>query len=107
MVAPRSREYHASGIHNVDICVTTAASREFPRNMSQCFRHGYDFSGLSIRWRSPTEVTILFSCGRVSSFSNYAVLAPRGSNPVEFHAVLLDECSKDSKTMPEADRELR
>ena len=43
----RSQEYHHSGIRNVDVCVAEASAQKFPSGKTQCFLHGFDFSGLS------------------------------------------------------------
>jgi hypothetical protein len=89
----RSQEFHHSGIRNVDICVADAASNQFPTDKGQCFLHGFDFSGLAVRWLSERNVEISFSCGRVSRFSNFAVMSKNHPLPVEFHATLSDECN--------------
>jgi len=89
----RSQEFHHSGIHNVDICVADVANNEFPTDKGQCFLHGFDFSGLTVKWLSERNVEISFSCGRVSKFSNFAVVSKGHSLPVEFHATLNDECN--------------
>lgn len=89
----RSQEFHHSGIRNVDICVADVASNRFPADKAQCFLHGFDFSGLTVKWLSERNVEISFSCGRVSTFSNFAVMSKDRSLPVEFHATLADECN--------------
>jgi hypothetical protein len=89
----RSQEFHNSGIRNVDICVADAASSDFPGEKGQCFLHGFDFSGLSVKWLSERNVEITFSCGRVVKFSNFAVVSKGQPLPVEFHATLNDECN--------------
>jgi hypothetical protein len=89
----RSQEFHHSGIRNVDICVDDVASSQFPADKEQCFLHGFDFSGLAVKWLSERNVEISFSCGRISRFSNFAVLSKGHSLPVEFHATLTDECN--------------
>jgi hypothetical protein len=91
-VLVRSQEFHHSGTVNVDVCVTDSSSRSFPKNERlQCFLHGFDFSGLSVRWLSQREVEIAFHCGRVTTFTNSATVYPTGPVPVEFHAILRDE----------------
>lgn len=92
----RSQEFHHSGIRNVDVCVADLASEHFPTEKEQCFLHGFDFSGLSVKWRSDHNVEIAFDCGRVTRFSNFALLSKSRSIPVEFHATLNETCSKDS-----------
>jgi hypothetical protein len=92
----RSQEFHNSGIRNVDVCVADLASKEFPRDKGQCFLHGFDFSGLSVKWRSERDLEIAFDCGRVSTFSNFAILSQGRSIPVEFHATLHEACSTTS-----------
>jgi hypothetical protein len=92
----RSQEFHTSGIRNVDICVADLAAEGFPRDKGQCFLHGFDFSGLSVKWRSERDLEISFDCGRVSSFSNFALLSKSRSIPVEFHATLHEACGTAS-----------
>jgi hypothetical protein len=82
----RSQEYHHSGIRNVDVCLAEVSAQKFPSNKSQCFLHGFDFSGLSVGWRTQREIDVRFSTGRVTYFMNYPILTPSGANPIEFHA---------------------
>jgi hypothetical protein len=89
----RSQEFHHSGIRNVDVCVADVASNQFPTDKRQCFLHGFDFSGLTVRWLSERNVEISFACGRVSKFSNFSVMSGVHPLPVEFHATLNDECN--------------
>jgi hypothetical protein len=98
----RSQEFHNSGIRNVDICVADAASPGFPADRGQCFLHGFDFSGLRVKWLSERNVEISFSCGRVSKFTNFAIVSKGQSQHVEFHATLNDECNAtpSSASMP-------
>jgi hypothetical protein len=91
----RTQEFHDSGSLNIDVCVADVSSREFPKKKIQCFLHGYDFSGFSVKWLSKQEIEISFDCGRVTAFSNYAVVSPDNSLPVQFHASLLDGCKYD------------
>jgi hypothetical protein len=92
-VLVRSREFHHSGSINVDVCVTDSSSIAFPKSERvQCFLHGYDFSGLSVKWLSPQNIEIAFDCGRVTSFTNSAFVYPNGPVPVEFHAILREGC---------------
>jgi hypothetical protein len=93
----RSQEFRHSGIRNIDICVAEAANSRFPEKQIQCLLHGYDFSGLSVNWKSEREIEIFFDCGRVSSFANSAVVSRIGSLPVEFNAILRDRCNAGSK----------
>jgi hypothetical protein len=95
-VLVRSQEFHHSGIRNIDVCVAETSSRGFPEKRIQCLLHGFDFSGLSVKWQSQREIEISFDCGRVSTFANYAVVSPDGSLPEEFHAILRDGCSTGS-----------
>ena len=98
-VLVRSQEFHHSGIINVDICVTDSSNLAFPKNEKpQCFLHGYDFSGLSVKWLSQRNIEIAFDCGRVTTFTNSAFVYPNGPVPVEFHAILLDGCANQSKS---------
>lgn len=89
----RSQEFHHSGIRNVDICVADVASSQFPTDKGQCFLHGFDFSGLAVKWVSERNIEISFACGRVSRFSNFAVVSKGRPLPIEFHATLNDECN--------------
>jgi hypothetical protein len=89
----RSQEFHHSGIRNVDICVADITSNQFPTGEGQCFVHGFDFSGLAMKWVSERNVEISFACGRVSRFSNFAVMSKGRPLPIEFHATLNDECN--------------
>jgi len=94
-VLVRSQEFHHSGTINVDVCVTGSSNPAFPKNEKlQCFLHGYDFSGLSVKWVSQQNIEIAFDCGRVTTFTNSALVYPNGPVPVEFHATLRDECAK-------------
>jgi hypothetical protein len=90
----RSQEFHHSGSINVDICVTDSSNLAFPKNEKlQCFLHGYDFSGLSVKWLSQQNIEIAFDSGRVTTFTNSAIVYPNGPVPVEFHATLCDGCA--------------
>jgi hypothetical protein len=92
-VLVRSQEFHHSGIFNVDICVTDSSNVAFPENEKlQCFLHGFDFSGLSVKWLSQQNIEISFDCGRVTTFTNFALVYPNGPIPVEVHAILRDGC---------------
>ena len=91
----RSQEFHHSGIINVDVCVADSSNPGFPKNEKlQCFLHGFDFSGLSVKWLSQRDIEIAFGSGQVTTFTNYAVVYPNGPVPVEFHATLCDGCVK-------------
>lgn len=93
-VLVRSQEFHHSALINVDVCVSDNSSLAFPKNEKlQCFLHGYDFSGLSVKWLSQQNVEIAFDCGRVTTFTNTALVYPNGPVPVEFHAILRDGCA--------------
>jgi hypothetical protein len=89
----RSQGFHHSSIRNVDICVADAASNRFPTDKRQCFLHGFDFSGLAVKWQSERSIEISFACGRVTKFSNFVVMSEGHPLPVEFHATLNDECN--------------
>ena len=89
----RSQEFHHSAIQTVDICVANSLSSVFPKKGAQCFLHGFDFSGLSARWKTDTEIEVSFSGGRVTSFTNSAFVYPHGPVPAEFHAKLCDGCT--------------
>ena len=90
----RSQEFHHSGSINVDVCVTDSSGLAFPKSeRPQCFLHGYDFSGLSVKWLSQQNIEIAFDCGRVTTFTNSALVYPNGPVPVEFHAILRDGCA--------------
>jgi hypothetical protein len=94
----RSREYHHSGIRNVDVCVAEISSRKFPSDDTQCFLHGFDFSGLSVEWQTKRDIDIRFSVGRVTHFTNYPSLTPADSTPVEFHVTIHDGVDPTKKT---------
>ena len=94
-VLVRSQEFHHSGTINVDVCVADSFNSAFPKNQNpECFLHGYDFSGLSVKWLSQRDIEIAFDCGRVTTFTNSAFVYPDGPVPVEFHATLRDGCVK-------------
>jgi hypothetical protein len=88
----RSQEFHHSGIRNVDVCVAEISSQGFPKDEAQCLLHGFDFSGLSVKWRSEREIEISFRSGRVSQFTNDASVSQKGSIPIEVHATLCEGC---------------
>ena len=92
----RSQAFHHSSLRNVDICVAQIDAQNFPGDKGQCFLHGFDFSGLSVRWLSDNDVEIIFECGRVTTFSNFAVIAKNEPLPVEFHADLIEKCNRKS-----------
>ena len=89
----RSQEFHHSGLINVDVCIADNSEHAFPENeREQCFLHGFDFSGLSVNWRSGKEIEVSYRSGRVTWFTNYASLSLNGSVPAEFHTILCDAC---------------
>ena len=88
-----SQEFHHSAIRNIDICVAQTSSHEFPKAKLQCFLHGFDFSGLTVKWRGPHEIEVSFQCGRVTYFTNDAIVYPKGPIPEEFHATLRENCA--------------
>ena len=90
----RSTEFNKSGIQNIDVCVAYSSARDLPTNEIECVLHGYDFSGLSVNWKSSREIEISFDCGRISQFTNDAILASKESVPVEIHARLIDKCAR-------------
>lgn len=96
----RSQEFDHSAIHNVDICVADVASSRFPADTRQCFLHGFDFSGLAVSWLAENNVEISFSCGRVTKFSNFALISKNHPVPVEFHATLIDQCNAIPSNAP-------
>lgn len=86
-----SQEALRSGIRNIDACVLKSSEtgiRSSDRKL-QCFLHGYDFSDLTIKWKSASSILVRFRSGRISQFKNYAVV-PDQTNPVEFHIFLDD-----------------
>jgi hypothetical protein len=94
-VLVRSQEFHHSGMIDVDVCVTDSSELTFPKHeKQQCFLHGFDFSGLSVKWLAQRDIEIIFDCGRVTTFTNSAFVYPNGPVPVEFHAALRDGCGK-------------
>lgn len=88
----RSQEFNNSGIHNVDVCLADSSQLAFPTDKDQCVMHGYDISGLSVKWQSDRDVDISFDCGRITTFSNYASVPVKGESPAEFHVHLRDKC---------------
>ena len=94
----RSQEFHHSGVRNIDVCVAQASAREFPTSKSQCFLHGFDFSGLYVTWRGEREVEVSFKCGRVAYFKNDVLVYPEGPVPEEFHATLREDCGYTGST---------
>ena len=86
----RAQEFHHSGIRNVDICVANISSLGFPENRIQCFLHGFDFDGLTVKWQGPKVIEVSFRSGRVSHFTNSAIAYPGGPVPTEFHVILCD-----------------
>jgi hypothetical protein len=88
----RSQEYYHSATVNIDVCVAEVSSHTFPTDHGQCFFHGFDFDGLSVKWKSDREIEVSLESGWVSQFRNYAFVYPRGSAPVEFHTILCDGC---------------
>jgi hypothetical protein len=98
----RSQEFHHSAIRNIDACVTDVSSGGFPSDKAQCFLHGFDFSGLSFKWQSQSDIEVSFDCGNVSMFRNYAIV-PHGLHPVEFHVMLREGCSSGARTTPAGD----
>jgi hypothetical protein len=92
-IVVRSQEFHHSAIRNIDICVAQTSSHEFPKAKLQCFLHGFDFSGLTVKWRGPHEIEVSFQCGRVTYFTNDAIVHTKGPIPEEFHATLRENCA--------------
>ena len=91
-VVVRTQEMSPSGTQNVDVCVANASSPGFPEKKVQCFLSGYDFDGLSVKWKGPQIIEVSFRSGRVSRFTNSAFAYPGGSVPEEFHTLLCDGC---------------
>lgn len=97
MAIVRTQELNNSGSYNVDICVANISSNVFPKKKNQCFLNGYDFDGLTVKWRSPNVIEVYFRSGRVSHFTNSAFAYPHGPIPEEFHILLCDGCSAPVK----------
>jgi hypothetical protein len=93
----RSQEVHNSGLRNIDACVADASSQGFSTGKARCFLHGYDFSGLSIKWQSPKEIDVAYDCGTVSLFRNYAIV-PNGLHPASFHVTLHENCPQPTSS---------
>ena len=70
--------------------MASISDSRFPNRKGQCFLNGYDFYGLRVKWTSEHEIAISLRSGRVSRFTNYAFVYPKGAVPVQFHAVLYD-----------------
>lgn len=88
----RTQEFHNSGIKNIDICAMPLSAKFFPKDEGRCFLKGYDFSDLSVEWKSPQQIDISFRCGRVSSFKNFAIVPYRNDQSIQVHATLTDNC---------------
>ena len=99
-VVVRTQEISYSGVRNVDVCVANVSSHGFPDKKVQCFLHGYDFDGLSVKWQGPRVIEVSFSSGRVSQFTNSALVYPGGTVPEEFHTLLCDGCGSTPGTPP-------
>lgn len=94
----RTQEFNNSGSQIVDICVANTASQEFPDKRVQCFLKGYDFDGLSVKWRTAAVIEVYFRSGRVTHFTNSALAYPPGDSiPEAFHILLCDGCETASK----------
>jgi hypothetical protein len=96
-VIVRTQEFNNSGSQIVDVCVANTTSREFPDKTIQCFLKGYDFDGLSVKWQGPTVIEVSFHSGRVTHFTNSALVYPGGPVPEAFHLLLCDGCDTTSK----------
>ena len=96
-VLVRSQEFHHSGIRNIDICVANTSNQDFPDRKTQCFLHGFDFDGLTVKWQTPRVIGVSFHSGRVSRFTNSAIAYPGGPVPEEFHILLCDGCDAMSR----------
>ncbi|MBS0455919.1 MAG: hypothetical protein JSS44_01130 [Proteobacteria bacterium] len=86
----RDQEFANSGIHNIDLCVAKAKSRGFQQSEAQCFFHGYDISGLKVKWSSPRRIEIFIIDGNISLFRNYAIISNDVPAPIDFHVSLHD-----------------
>jgi len=100
-----STESNNSGTINIDICVSFARDKKNPIHgeAAQCFFHGFDLSGLVVRWTSGDRIDVSFKNGYVSAFRNYAVI-PNGLNPVEFRVFLHEGGSCSSRKAESAQR---
>lgn len=99
-VMVRTQEFNHSGSEIVDICVANTSSHEFPDKpdkTSQCFLNGYDFAALSVKWRGPSVIEVSFHSGRVTHFTNYALVSPGGTVSQVFHTLLCDGCEPEPK----------
>lgn len=88
----RTWEFNHTGSRNIDMCVADINTTRFPEKSSQCFLTGYDFDNLKINWTGPSTLTVSFSSGRVSHFTNTAFVYHGSPIPVEFHVYLTDGC---------------
>jgi hypothetical protein len=102
-VIVRTQEFNNSGSRIVDVCVTNTLNHQFPGNGVQCFLKGYDFDDLSVKWQGPTVIEVSFRAGRVTHFTNSALVYPDGSIPEGFHILLCDGCHEGSKDPHPAD----
>jgi len=57
-VVVRTQEISHSGTRNVDVCVANIPVLA-PDKKVQCFLSGYDFDGLSVKWRA-TVIEVSF-----------------------------------------------
>jgi hypothetical protein len=93
----RSQEFRHSGTRNIDICIAETSSRSFPKSRMQCFFHGFDFSGLSVAWRSQHDIEVSFRSGYLTRFENTALVLATGSSvPEGFHTVVHEGESETS-----------
>lgn len=97
-VVVRTQEVSHSGTQNVDVCVASTTSSGFPNKKVQCFLSGYDFDGLSVKWKGPRVIEVSFTSGRVARFTNSAFVYPGGPVPEEFHTLLCDGCNAESNS---------
>jgi hypothetical protein len=97
-IVVRTQEFHHSGTVNTEACIAPADDTKFPGNESQCFLRGYDFSDLSTSWKSPTEITINFRCGRITHFTNDPIVDHGGAMPQGFYVYLNDLCTLHDRT---------
>jgi len=75
---------------DVDACVTTIATKEFPKEPALCFLHGQNFKNLNLTWTSPSEIAVAFDRGSLQHFSNHVTIAASAGQPIEIHVMLQD-----------------
>lgn len=104
-VMVRTQEFNNSGSEIVDICVANMGSHVFPDHpdkTSQCFMNGYDFTNLSVKWQGQSEIEVSFHSGRVTHFTNSALVYPGDPSPKHFTHYYAMDVNQDQKPLLQA-----